>query len=155
MLPSHSFSLVFASLVGATILPVLSQQLQPSALFGEFFSSSGQATAKWLALLEQRHFRAMCAVAARLPTPAARNAVFPAVFADANVAAMSTRELVECCQASRVSLPQFTDHANLFFGMIEKKCAHGGASTGEGWGGGAVGRVAALGLPTHHSTLAN
>jgi hypothetical protein len=119
-----------------TRAPVLSQQLPPASLFGEFFASSGHPTPKWVALLEHRHFRLMCAVAARLPTPAARNAVFPTVFTEANVAAMSMRELVKCCQTSRASLPPFAHHANLFFSMIEQKCVRRGVGWGIGGGRG-------------------
>ena len=59
----------------------------------------------------------MCAVAARLPTPAARNAVLRAAFADANVAAATMRELVECMHTSAMAWPRFSDKATLFFGL--------------------------------------
>ena len=59
----------------------------------------------------------MCAVAARLPTPAARHAAFQAVFADANVAAVSMRELVECMHTSLMSLPRFSGKATLLLGL--------------------------------------
>jgi hypothetical protein len=43
--------------------------------------------------------------------------VLRAAFADANVAAATVRELVECMHTSAMAWPRFSDKATLFFGL--------------------------------------